>query len=98
MLGNFAHDMGMLAISFSRVDEVVPFIIQEATALGIVVADGQSGELHGPLRAASAPKVKSRGGSSDGAELRHASNHETVGACRAEKLPSNWRPAASTRR
>lgn len=58
MLGNFAHDMGMLAISFSRVDEVVPFIIQEATARGIVVADGQSGELHRTLHVASTQKVK----------------------------------------
>lgn len=48
MLGNFAHEMGMLAISFSRVDEVVPFIIRETNALGITVADGQSGDIHRP--------------------------------------------------
>lgn len=48
MINNFAHDMGMLAISFSRVEEVVPFIIKEANALGISVADGQSGEIYRP--------------------------------------------------
>ncbi|MGE8224353.1 MAG: hypothetical protein ACN6RK_01085 [Stenotrophomonas sp.] len=48
MIGNFAHEMGMLAISFSRVDEVAPFIIAEANALGISVADGQSAEIHRP--------------------------------------------------
>ena len=48
MLGNFAHEMGMLAIVFSRVDEVVPFVIAEATARGITVADGQSLEIHRP--------------------------------------------------
>lgn len=48
MMGNFAHEMGMLAISFSRVDEVVPFIIAEANARGITVADGQSEEIHRP--------------------------------------------------
>ncbi|TDR36336.1 hypothetical protein DFR29_12917 [Tahibacter aquaticus] len=46
MLGNFGHDMGMLAIVPSRVDEVLPFIIVTAHALGISVADGQSGEIH----------------------------------------------------
>jgi hypothetical protein len=40
--------MGMLAICFSRADEVVPFIIQEANALGITVADGQSGKIFRP--------------------------------------------------
>lgn len=48
MIGNFAHATGMLAISFSRADELVPFIIKEANALGISVADGQSGEIFRP--------------------------------------------------
>lgn len=48
MIGNFAHEMGMLAISFSRADEVIPFVIEEANALGISVADGQSGEIFRP--------------------------------------------------
>jgi hypothetical protein len=48
MIGNFAHEMGMLAILSSRADELVPFIIKEANALGITVADGQSGKIHRP--------------------------------------------------
>ena len=48
MIGNFAHEMGMLAISFRRTADVLPFVIKEANALGITVADGQSGEIHRP--------------------------------------------------
>ena len=58
MIGNFAHEMGMLAISFSRVDEVLPFIIQEANARGITVADGQSGEIHRPRPSGTADPSK----------------------------------------
>jgi hypothetical protein len=46
MIGNFAHEMGMLALTFRRTADVLPFVIQEANALGITVADGQSGEIH----------------------------------------------------
>jgi len=48
MLGNFAHDMGMLAISFRRADELLPFIVEAANALGITVADGQSERIYRP--------------------------------------------------
>jgi hypothetical protein len=52
MIDNFAHHMGMVAISFSRADEVVPFVIAQANALGITVADGQSETIHPPAGAA----------------------------------------------
>lgn len=48
MIDNFAHDMGMLAISFTQADALLPFIIQEANALGITVADGQSEKIFRP--------------------------------------------------
>lgn len=48
MIGNFANQMGMLAITFSRVEEVVPFVVLSANALGIAVADGQTGHIHRP--------------------------------------------------
>ncbi|HEY8100234.1 MAG TPA: hypothetical protein VIF82_05735 [Burkholderiaceae bacterium] len=48
MLGNFASKMGMLAIVYSRVDEVFPFILENALALNIIVADGQSEKLYRP--------------------------------------------------
>lgn len=59
MIGNFAHDMGMLAIAFSRADELLPFIVGHAHALGISVADGQSGEIFRPGQAPR-PKPKRR--------------------------------------
>ena len=46
MIDNFSSEMGMLAISFSRAEEVVPFIVESANRLGITVADGQTGEIH----------------------------------------------------
>jgi hypothetical protein len=46
MINNFSNEMGMLAISFSRAEEVVPFIVKSANQLGITVADGQTGEIH----------------------------------------------------
>lgn len=51
MINNFSHEMGMLAIVFSRADELVPYIVKEANALGITVADGQSGEIFRPKQA-----------------------------------------------
>jgi hypothetical protein len=50
MLNNFAHDMGMLAISSSRAEEVVPFVIAEANKLGITVADSQTANIHRPRK------------------------------------------------
>ncbi|CAN7447314.1 hypothetical protein [Rhizobacter sp. LjRoot28] len=38
MINNFAREMGMLAISFSRPDEVVPFIVETANRLGVSVS------------------------------------------------------------
>jgi hypothetical protein len=48
MINNFAHEMGMLAILTSKLEEVFPFIVEQAHSLGITVADGQSGEIHRP--------------------------------------------------
>lgn len=43
---NFGAQSATLGISFSRVDEVLPFVIETATALGLAVFDGQSGFIH----------------------------------------------------
>jgi len=48
MMGNFASKMGMLAIVYSRADEVFPFILESALALDIIVADGQSERIYRP--------------------------------------------------
>jgi hypothetical protein len=48
MINNFAHEMGMVAIRFSRADEVAPFVIETANLLGITVFDGQAERFHRP--------------------------------------------------
>ena len=48
MMGNFASKMGILAIVFSSVEEVFPFILENALALGIIVVDGQSERIYYP--------------------------------------------------
>lgn len=48
LINNFCSQMGMVAISFRRVDEVVPFAIKSALALGITVMDGQDMKIHRP--------------------------------------------------
>lgn len=48
MINNFASKMGMLAITYSRADEVFPFVLTHALALGITVADGQSEKIYRP--------------------------------------------------
>jgi hypothetical protein len=60
MINNFASEMGMLAISYSRADEVVPFIIKEALQLGITVADGQSEKIYRPSSGKIAPAKESK--------------------------------------
>jgi len=48
MLGNFASEMGMLAVVWSRADELFPYILEKALELEITVADGQSGKIYRP--------------------------------------------------
>lgn len=48
MLNNFASKMGMLAIVYSRVEEVFPFILEAALALDIIVADAQDEKIYRP--------------------------------------------------
>jgi hypothetical protein len=48
LINNFANEMAILAIRFSRADELVPFIVKEANSLGISVADGQTGKIYRP--------------------------------------------------
>ena len=56
MIGNFASKMGMLAISWSKADEVFPFVLQQAHALDITVADGQSSIIYRPGEEVEQPK------------------------------------------
>lgn len=48
MINNFASKMGMVAIAYSRADELFPFILEKALELDIIVADGQSEKIYRP--------------------------------------------------
>ncbi|MCH1918691.1 hypothetical protein L9G15_04515 [Shewanella sp. A3A] len=48
MINNFASKMGMVAIVWSKADEVFPFVLESALSLGIIVADGQSEVIYRP--------------------------------------------------
>ncbi|WP_136798467.1 hypothetical protein [Desulfosediminicola ganghwensis] len=48
IMDNFASKMGMLAIVYSRANEVFPLILEKALALDIIVADGQSEKIYRP--------------------------------------------------
>ncbi len=49
LIENFGSELGMVAIAFSRVEEVVPFIVEVALARGITVLDDQTGLVHRPM-------------------------------------------------
>lgn len=51
LINNFASEMGMLAIKISRAEEVIPFAVEAALALGITVMDAQDDKIHRPSRA-----------------------------------------------
>jgi hypothetical protein len=53
LLNNFGHRAAVLGISHPRVDEVLPFLIETANALGLVVFDWATGMIHraGPAAA-----------------------------------------------
>jgi len=46
LLNNFRHDITILGISYSRVQEVLPFVIGEALKAGFPVFDGQDERFH----------------------------------------------------
>ena len=48
LINNFASEMGMVSIKSSRAEEVVPFAVDAALALGITVMDGQDEKIHRP--------------------------------------------------
>ena len=48
LINNFGQKLATLGICFSRVEEVLPFVIQEATAMGFWVLDQQDEAAHVP--------------------------------------------------
>jgi hypothetical protein len=48
LIDNFKSELGMLALSFSKVDEVLSFILKAAIDLNITVLDSQAGKITRP--------------------------------------------------
>jgi hypothetical protein len=47
---NLGHRASVLGMVYSRVDEVLPFLIEQANSLGMVVFDWATGMIHRPGR------------------------------------------------
>jgi hypothetical protein len=50
LIENFKSELGMLALSFFKVDEALPFILKTAIDLKINVLDSQTGKITRPTR------------------------------------------------
>ena len=48
LINDFGQGSATVGIVFSRVEEVVPFVIETATGMGMHVFDGQDGVIHRP--------------------------------------------------
>src|SRR5262245_35632930 len=48
LINNFGQHAATFGISYSRVDEVLPFVVEEATAMGFWVFDAQDEAVHLP--------------------------------------------------
>lgn len=51
LINNFQHRAAVLGMAFSRVEEVLPFLIETATALGLVVFDWATKTISRPAPA-----------------------------------------------
>ena len=58
MTDNMASKMGMIAIRYSHVEEVFPFVLESAINLGLIVVDGQSEQIYRPGHLIPEPKSK----------------------------------------
>jgi len=48
LLNNFGHRAAVLGISYSRVEEVLPFLVETANVLGLVVFDWATESVYRP--------------------------------------------------
>ena len=46
LINNFGHRAAVLGMSYSRVEEVLPFLVETANALGLVVFDWATETVH----------------------------------------------------
>lgn len=56
LLNNFGQKHAILGISFSRVQDALPFIIQTANEMGFTVFDPQDEKIHRPINWTPSPK------------------------------------------
>jgi len=50
LINNFGKEIATLGMSYSRVEEVLPFLVQVALAMGFSVIDGQDDKIYRPGR------------------------------------------------
>lgn len=48
LINNFLHRAAVLGISYGHVDEVIPFLVETANGLGLVVFDWQTDRIYRP--------------------------------------------------
>lgn len=48
LINNFSHDLAMIAMPFSVVEEVAPFVVETANKLGVIVFDHQAETIYSP--------------------------------------------------
>jgi hypothetical protein len=64
LINDFGQDTATVGIVYSRVGEVVPFVIETATGMGMHVFDGQDEVVHRPVGfVAAVPKTRRPRGS-----------------------------------
>lgn len=51
LINNFSGDLAMVAFSFNRTDELLPFILEKTKKLGITTFDHQTQLIHRPTMA-----------------------------------------------
>lgn len=48
LINDFGQRMGIIGVVYSRVEEVLPFVIETSLAMGFTVFDGQDDRIHRP--------------------------------------------------
>ena len=50
LINNFSGDLAMVAFSYNRTDELLPYIIEKAKGIGITTFDHQTKLIHRPTK------------------------------------------------
>jgi hypothetical protein len=60
LMNNFGERTATLALQFGAAEQVAPFVIEQANALGLVVFDPQSNCIHRPRSDACGPAASTK--------------------------------------